>query len=709
MMSFSKSHGRYGPERGRRSSRRLDIQGLRAVAVLMVVAFHAGLAVPGGFVGVDVFFVISGFVITAMLQREVDSYGRIRLGRFYARRFKRLSPALALTVAVTMILSFLLLSPFGAQQTAARTAVGALFVSANLVIARTTGGYFDAPADTNPLLNTWSLSVEEQFYLGFPALLALGWAIAQRSGRLRWAPATLAGLCAAVSLGLAVLGSTGSASAGDSWLLGFYSPVTRAWEFAVGALLALGATAIRTLPQRLSLLLGLLGGVMLGASLWVISGDTPFPSLWTLLPVAGTLLLLASGTGTAESNVVVRGLASRPMVVVGDWSYSIYLWHWPFIVFAGLVWPGHALALLVAALASFGPAIASYRWVEQPIRNLPELSGMRMGMLAAATVAPPLLMAVALGLTSRLGWIPHDLQNGFKDVAQIHAPSTRGCHVSGAFNPRVMENCTWNEGSRQDPIYLVGDSQAEALAEAAIGAGDLLGRPVSVFTGSSCPVLERTEIVEPTTDDDFFPERPQATDFDHCPRYVDATVDWLVGARPGAVLIAGFDQYWWDPAIGVRDESGSVVHDESGKLRLMEHGLAGTVKTLKDAGHRVILVQSIPTFRNPTPIWDPSGCSIVTFAEGSCHRKVPVQVVDRIQSDSREALSRVAGQTGASVLDLRDIFCRGGYCSTERDGVSIYRDATHITVPWSERLAPEFADAVRRAGIRQGEGQADLR
>ena len=203
-------------------SRRLDIQGLRALAVLLVVAFHAGLPLPGGFVGVDVFFVISGFVITAMLRREWETTGRIRFGAFYLRRFKRLAPALAVMVVTTTLASSLFLSPLGPQQDAARTAVGALLTGANLVIAGTTGGYFDAPAELNPLLNTWSLSVEEQFYLAFPALLALGWLLAPR---LRSAPAVLVGAAAIVSFALADAGTTGVA---QSWLLGFYSPFTRA-------------------------------------------------------------------------------------------------------------------------------------------------------------------------------------------------------------------------------------------------------------------------------------------------------------------------------------------------------------------------------------------------------------------------------------------------------------------------------------------------
>ncbi len=162
------------PPETRKRSRRPDIQGLRAVAVLMVVAFHAGLPLRGGFVGVDVFFVISGFVITGMLLRERRATGRIRFGQFYLRRFRRLTPALALMVTVTMIISAAILSPLGTQQVAAKTGIGAMLLAANVVIARMTGRYFDADAATNPLLHTWTLSVEEQFYLAFPALIALG-------------------------------------------------------------------------------------------------------------------------------------------------------------------------------------------------------------------------------------------------------------------------------------------------------------------------------------------------------------------------------------------------------------------------------------------------------------------------------------------------------------------------------------------------------
>lgn len=163
-------------------SPRLDIQGLRALAVLGVIIFHAGVWLPGGFAGVDVFFVVSGFVITGMLQREFAKSNRVHLGRFYARRFRRLAPALALMVAFTLVVAAFLQSPLGPAQVTAKTALGATTGTANLVINIVTGGYFAAAAETNPLLHTWSLSVEEQFYLIFPALLVGGFWLARR----RW-------------------------------------------------------------------------------------------------------------------------------------------------------------------------------------------------------------------------------------------------------------------------------------------------------------------------------------------------------------------------------------------------------------------------------------------------------------------------------------------------------------------------------------------
>jgi len=417
--------------------RRLDIQGLRAAAVLMVVAYHAGLPIPGGFIGVDVFFVISGFVITGMLQREWVAHGRIRFGRFYLRRMKRLTPALALMVSVTVLLSALFLSPLGAQQATAQTALGAIFLVANAVIARTTGDYFDAPAEDNALLHTWSLSVEEQFYLVFPVLLWMSWRLARRL-RASWLPIVISAAVACVSLVVAVLVSIGLEVQRGEMLVGFYGPLTRVWEFAAGALLALAPTLMAPRSRRLSLVQGTVGALLLIASLALISGDTPFPGLWTMLPVLGTVLLIRSG-GCGD-HVIAQVLRSTPMVKVGDLSYSIYLWHWPFIVFSAALWPRSSLAPALAALLSVGPAVASFLWLEQPVRRRKLPDRRRLAQFVVATVGPPALLAASLIVASGGGyWSP--VVQELKIAARAVTP---GCHDYAPIGEKPLGSCTWN-------------------------------------------------------------------------------------------------------------------------------------------------------------------------------------------------------------------------------------------------------------------------
>lgn len=332
---------------------RPDIQGLRAVAVLMVVAFHAGLPVPGGFSGVDVFFVISGFVIAGVFLRSHAERGRIRLGSFYRRRFRRLTPALALLVTAVVILSGLLQSPFGEQTTTARTGIGAMLLAANVVIGRSTG-YFDVAAERNPLLNTWSLSVEEQFYLLLPILLALAYVLMKR-----WlGPLTIAwcvtSFVTVASLLLAIFGPTSQPLSSLASIPSFFSPLTRAWEFGVGVLVAL-ALSNRRGPTKARGLLATMGLALLGVAAFALSESTPFPGPWTLVPVIGTALLIVSGTENGRGSRISRVLASPSFSYVGDRSYSIYLWHWPIIVFAAGIWGISVVVGAAAAVVSVLP------------------------------------------------------------------------------------------------------------------------------------------------------------------------------------------------------------------------------------------------------------------------------------------------------------------------------------------------------------------
>jgi len=492
--------------------RRPDIQGLRAVAVIMVVAFHAGLPVPGGFVGVDVFFVMSGFVITAMLHRERIKTGRILFRQFYLNRFKRLTPALALVVAATMVASAALLSPYGAQTAAAKTGIGAMLLVANFVIVSTTGGYFDLAAKTNPLLNTWSLSVEEQFYLVFPVVIALGWYIAHRNSKFRAAPFLIVSGLAVLSFGLALAGSFGWTFCGAEMILGFYSPFTRAWEFAAGALLALALPKGEArLSSRLTSVMGLVGIGMLVASLWLITEATYFPGPWTLLPVTGTLLLLLAGT---QNNPVSHTLSTRPMVKIGDWSYSIYLWHWPFIVFAVYLWPYSSYAAALAAIISIAPALVSYYWVEQPIRQSLTGSRIQLVKVIAAVMIPPMLLAGLVAGSAKYYWQPqYESSDALSSFGGDVLVSDGWAYFRDSYFPCNDENvlyagllggyettgpCGQSLPNSNIDIAIVGDSHAAHMFFGL--AKSLPGENVAYYTMTSTPPIndgaEMTRIID---------------------------------------------------------------------------------------------------------------------------------------------------------------------------------------------------------------------
>ena len=662
------------PPVARSSHRRRDIQGLRAFAVVVVILFHAGLPVPGGFVGVDVFFVISGFVITAMLMREWANHGRIRFGTFYLRRFRRLTPALALTVSVTMLLAVFLLSPLGPQETAAETGLGAMFIVANFVIAATTGGYFDAPAETNPLLNTWSLSVEEQFYIFFPALLALGWFLGRR--RFKQAPAfIIVSVIAVASFGLTLLPST-------SMWLGFYSPVTRAWEFAIGALLALAAIKIRSVG--VATVLGAVGLVALLASLWLIDGETPFPGPWTLLPTVGALLVILAGSN--EANPISRGFGWSPFVATGDASYSLYLWHWPIIVFAALTWPAQPWLLPLAAAVSVIPAVLSYRYLEQPIRQ----SRGRVPLLLCATMLPPLILAGGLWFASAQGFWSPRIQS-YKAATESESAAARlGCD-DGKPASELPPECLWNTDSDGRPIVLLGDSNGAHFSDALIDVSDSTGRPLTIATNTACPFIDLK----------FDQSAFNGSDKRQCRAFIRKTLDWLDEQPPSTVIISSSDRIWESSAFVLEPDNARGGTPEG--QRLLRAALLSTVERIQAAGHTVILVQTVPHWGRMTGefrteyAFDPTECTTFEILSGNCAQSMTIAFAEGRHAAARDAINDVAARTGATVIDFFPTLCPDGMCSTTQGEIFAYRDSTHLTPEMSLLLAPEFAAFIERS------------
>ena len=629
--------------------RRRDIQGMRAIAVLMVVAFHADLPLPGGFVGVDVFFVISGFVITAMLHREWVSTHRIRFGQFYLKRFKRLTPALAVMVTVTLLISSIVLYPFDTQENLVATAIGAMLLSANFVIAHTTGGYFDAAAETNPLLNTWSLSVEEQFYIFFPALLLLGWTLARHAKRLVAAPFVLIIGIATASFSLAIIQTLGMTFFGSEFVLGFYSTFTRAWEFAAGALLALVLTRVVMRPsQRFMAITASIGVAMLVASLWLITESTSFPGPWTLLPVTGTLLLLYAGT---QANIVSRSISTAPFVKIGDWSYSIYLWHWPFIVFAIYLWPFSPIAAVFAAILSFVPAIASYHWVEQPARSRAIRNRSQTAKLIAIVVLPPLFIAALVGATAKYFWQPQYqsldrpvLNSGdlLPDDAWIYL---RGPHypcddISTLYKFPLSEEeidagCAQSKPRSPIDIAIVGDSHATHLFYGLAKA--LPKENVAYFALAAKPPID------------------DGSDMSRIINYV---------AQDASIQTVILSAYW--SSYGVS-----------------EPRLTQTLKTFSEAQKQVFLTDDVPDY---------------PFASEQCKFGIsPIFPIARCTRDREDfeatyatyypKLVNAASQVpGVQILRTANYFCDEDSCGMSRDDTLLYGDDDHLNHQGSSYL-----------------------
>ena len=650
---------------------RRDVQGLRAIAVLSVILFHAGLPVPGGFVGVDIFFVISGFVITAMLQRERESRGRLDMRRFYIRRFKRLTPALAVMVAFSVIVSFLLFSPFDQQVVVGQTALGAMFIVANWVIAITTGGYFDPAAATNPLLHTWSLSVEEQFYVFFPWILALAWFVAaklgaRRWGNSRWLPARWLPVITVVGIGAVSLFATfyalRSVEISSGYLLGFYSTITRAWEFAAGAILALVATRLTIRSRTLATILGFIASVALIASFFVISEATPWPGPWTLLPVVATALLIV--VGTRNDNVFSRALSVGPMVAIGDRSYSLYLWHWPFIVFAVAIWPTQPLIGVAAAIASIIPALLSYRFVEEPFRNASFTRVRQAVPSLLAVIIVPSVLAGGMLWADRAVLVPQfeagaysTVLDGGIDTVEYNAwveSNSYPCEPAALFDSapswKGFQRCRQSQPNEPVTVAILGDSHAEHL----------------------------------------FPGLAQALPSDNVAFYIDNPGHYFRGDDRMNQI---FDHLEANPTI-----ANIVVSVNWFGKGVAASEMVESLRPLAEAGRHIFITDDNPTFA-----FGPFQCK---YAQGlllpkSCD--MPANSFWPIHDEYTSTLREVAAELpGAVVLETAKYFCSSDSCSMRTGDSVLFRDVNHLnelgTVYLGGMLVAEHPELATRQG-----------
>jgi peptidoglycan/LPS O-acetylase OafA/YrhL len=623
-----------------------EIDGLRAIAVLAVVFYHAGFGVGAGLVGVDVFFVISGYLITGLLRDEWLATGRIDLFAFYARRVRRLLPALFVLVAGTVALSMWLLAESGRFKPVAESAAAALLFLGNFYFQHKTGGYFDPSTAAMPLQHLWSLAVEEQFYLVWPlALLAL----------LKRAPARLA-LCIAVlcvaSLALAEALLFFDAEAA------FYQMPARFWELAVGGWIACRPAQVRADGRWLA---------GFGTVLVLVASCVPiahFPGLGALPAVAGAACLIYAVHVARSLGWAGAFLRSRPMVFFGLISYSLYLWHWPLLALDHASRAGEAPAALRAVMISLAVVLAwvSYKFVEQPFRRGPfpapppklVAAGLTLSLAAAC-------LMVALGDELHRAPPATDLASR----TESDQPTTRvACHYRGDMPLDDLRRaaCVSDPG-KPVRVAIWGDSHALAWQPFAWRLAEANGVAAVEYTRDACPPIRGVDNGKP------------ALEAGRCREFND-----LVAARVDGLDLLVMTAFW---------PSNAQANDYA------DH-FDATLDALAPRVGRVLLLGLTPTLRDAAP-----QC-IRTKQLAECAR---ARAEFDASAKASAALLQAAAARHSNVeyVPLSDFFCNATTCPVLKDGYALYWDDDHV----SSTAARAFADDFMVQGASPGSVSAE--
>ena len=651
------------------STLRPDIQALRAIAVLAVLGFHSGLPLPGGFFGVDVFFVISGFVISQMLIKNYADTGKFSLKAFVWRRFWRLYPALAGVTIFTAVAGIFVLSPAGTLPIAIKTGLFALVGLSNFSLSQDSANYFAPSSELNPLLHTWSLSIEEQFYLGLALLLVLFAWLSKRSvfsQRIFFVALGATGLSLLVTLTHAELGWLA-----DSHLVEFYSPLGRAWEFGFGALLGSRSSRWPSDPAqvRISPLIVAVGLIMMALSFFIDTGRQDFPNVWTLLPVVGVSLVLLGGE---HGTISFRKLAEwRPLQTIGNASYSIYLWHWPLIVFVSEISGGSELAKFAAALVSIPIGYLSFRFIEQRWRHGNEISapkdlGKALGwFVGTITAVSGVWIASSLSQTEAL-----------RSALEVPPGYALGCHGPDLQDGWIA-TCEWDfskEGSNNRSVYLVGDSNAAHLAPGLMAASEASNWRLVSATASACPPAPN-----------FVPNKGNDRKAKRCDIWQEQLLKFLESEPPGEVILAWSSEYFREASVEFWIDDQSLALSRETRYQVFERSVHDLVARLEDAGHQVHILAPIPHWFDDSE-WSLSSCSLWDLRMG-CNLTQSTGKFRAYSEDDFAVLEEVTSQTASQVINLVPLICPEGSCQTF-DGTNwVYRDATHLTNHFSQSVS----------------------
>jgi peptidoglycan/LPS O-acetylase OafA/YrhL len=640
---------------------RPDIDGLKAIAVLSVIVFHyASSWVPGGFIGVDIFFVISGYLIGRSTLIEIQSRDYSVL-RYFARRAKRIFPSLILLLAFLWVAGWLVLLPEEYASLGKHMGAASVFIS-NWLLWREIG-YFDVAAELKPLLNLWSLGVEEQFYLVFPLFIWLGL-------KLRRQVFLLLILLAIGSLWL----SETRVGTHAGWA--YYHPVSRIWELLAGSLLAytelhflhraLAGVANNATSQAYRWQQGVtahalsaFGLTLIACALFLYDKALPFPGLSAVLPVLGALLIISSGP-TACCN---RWLLARPaMIYVGLISYPLYLWHWPLIASVRLVdgaEPGPAIKLVLVAL-TFGISMLSYHLVERPIR---------FGRFSRNKGLAPMLWAVllclgALGFTTfKAGGFPQ------RFVSETTAPEAL---PAAAVLPPLS-------GKK---VVLIGDSHAGVLKSALTDYYRQRGETLEVFDQGGCAPFWNLDRHDPG-------HEPQG-----CPKIINRGIETaLEDPDVTTVIFAGrLDtlNHLFDSGNPATDTAFNVKHDDRARnYQLLASAVDQTLQRFVGKNKRVILIDTVPSMD-----FDPGLCRWRPVRFGTTQKDPCVvlrSVVDAQQAEFRAVFGTAAQRYPfVRVFDPLPTLCDAAVCYGSQAGVMLYSDDSHLTPDGVARVRARF-------------------
>lgn len=643
---------------------RPDIQGLRGVAVLLVVIYHTGVALPGGFIGVDMFFVISGFVITQVLLREFEETGTIRLRNFYARRARRLIPAVGLVLLFTLAASLLLMRPSTEWLQVAHTAIASIFFSTNIFFIPENYSQLTE----NPLRHLWSLGVEEQFYWFFP-LLPYFFLRKQNLIRSTRALITCLACLVVASLTLCVVLSNGfnfGYSLGsrlafhleflehfgvypyDHWpqKVAFFSSPTRFWEILSGALVALSKSNSQNKKLYRVQILKLVGWSGILGSIFLLRTSMKFPGLLAVIPVLSTVVLLYCGQ---DLRFKLNFLNSKIMKFFGDISYSWYLWHWPLIVFIPRVFPAIALIKPMAAFLSVIPAYASFRFIEQRFRSQHAIRNQNMATILTFVITPLMFsLLVASGGTDFI-------KGGLLPKYERSFALNNDC-ASVKFKKDWVASCTFGKSSATFRAVVIGDSHAGAASDAVFEVIDNFGGELLVAPASSCPFLLDIKL------DDL-----------NCEQLNKDRALAINKYKPQVVYLA-------NDYLFLLSRDAVDMNDVSNHFRQ-------TLKWLSDAGVLVIVQGQVPTCEYEMSVLNKFlNHSMRCLDSGTSKLKV-----DEISGVLKPITNKFAN---IEFLDPLPLVCPSFECAPFRGEMSIFEGRTHLTVSANKLLKPEINDVV---------------